>query len=256
MKLLFTNPRSLIYQLSGYNFSDSHSILLNDKRPCLCSISPHPIIPLSSVIVHSFWTFLRRRGPKQTLKVVTKWKFTLSIFLMHVMDLTVNNLSEYVSFLQFLDLVMFNEIAIIGYSSEKGRLIALDRKIYKLSGICFKLRKNTKRSFEFEYRWHFVNVFKCDLSVQMQFYLTAVGCKIHLWLLHLFGSRKRFCWQWHTRERQNGESERKTGWRGETEDRKETERYVLIANTESVIILYRTITHVPFPTRGRERSVG
>ncbi len=90
----------------------------------------------------------------------------------------------------------------------------------------------------------------------MQFYLTAVGCKIHLWLLHLFGSRKHLCWQWHTRERQNGESERKAGWRGETEDRKETERDVLIANADSVIILYRTVTHVPFPTRGREEICG
>lgn len=42
----------------------------------------------------------------------------------------------------------------------------------------------------------------------------------------------------------------------ERQRRGKRQRDVLIANAESVIILYRTVTHVPFPTRGRERSVG
>lgn len=55
----------LIYQPSGYNFSDSHSILLNDKCPCLCSISPHPIIPLSSDILQ-FLNISQTQRPQTT----------------------------------------------------------------------------------------------------------------------------------------------------------------------------------------------
>jgi len=57
----------------------------------------------------------------------------------------------------------------------------------------------------------------------------------------------------HKRERDSAE----VRGRKDEEERRKTgkgQRYALIANAEAVIILYRTVTHVPFPTGGRERS--